>query len=101
MLGMNEHRKQPSINVFPNPTSGLIYIETTNATNLVHVSVFDMKGQEIIKQSLNGQKATVDLTSYPTGLYLVKATSSDMIQNKIIQKQNQLNLTSTTIFIIR
>ena len=88
LLGKDELKKQPAINVFPNPTSSLIYIETGISNNLIHVSVFNMNGEEIIKQFLKGQKAMIGLTTYPNGLYLVKTTSSDMIQNRIIQKHN-------------
>ena len=88
LLGTDEMKEQPVINVFPNPTSGLVYIETKIPDNLIHVSVFAMNGQEIIKQSLNGQTAMIDLIAYSNGLYLVKITSSDRIQNRIIHKQD-------------
>ncbi len=88
LLGTDEMKEQPAINVFPNPTSGLVYIETKIPDNLIHVSVFNMNGQELIKQSLKGQKAMIDLTGYPNGLYLVKTTSGSGIQKRIIQKQN-------------
>ena len=87
-LGMGKFSEQPVFNVFPNPTTGTVYLETSNTTKQTLVSVFDIRGQEIIMQSLNQQNSMIDLSSFPIGLYLIRLTSGSIIRNSIIQKQN-------------
>jgi hypothetical protein len=86
VLEVDELEEPVSINIFPNPTKSFINIETTGNDQLTQVSVFDLKGQEIIKQSSFGQKVVIDLASYPNGLYFIRAISGDIIQTRLIQK---------------
>jgi len=87
VIGVDELKEPATIHIFPNPFANFINIETTTNNHLTQVSVFDLKGQEIIKQSSTGQKAVIDLASYPNGLYMIRVISGDIIQTRLIQKQ--------------
>jgi protein subunit release factor A len=69
-----------SVNVFPNPTSGLITIETNDLI------------EEIVLMSANGQmitrttEKTVDLTNLPSGVYFLNIeTDNGVITKKILK----------------
>ena len=62
---------QMQIEVFPNPTRGLINIEVNNESfrNLI-IAIFDLSGKKLnIKKIVDGQ---ADLFDIPTGIYMYK-----------------------------
>lgn len=64
--------------LYPNPTNGVFNIEILlNSTSDVTVEVFSLTGQCMIKstEKANGYfKKTMDMTQYPSGIWLVKLT---------------------------
>jgi len=58
-----------SVNVYPNPTSNFITIESAISTNSL-VSITDMLGREVIKTNLNNNQ--IDVSSLKTGVYIIK-----------------------------
>ena len=70
--------------IYPNPTSGMVYIESHG---LQEVGIFNMMGQELLRQNaINGQ-ATIDMTALPEGTYFVKLTGSQNEVKKIVKLQ--------------
>ena len=55
---------------YPNPTKGLIHIDLPEVQ---FVEVFDILGKFIFVS----EKATIDLSGLPSGVYVVKITLSD------------------------
>ncbi|MBN2730655.1 MAG: T9SS type A sorting domain-containing protein [Bacteroidales bacterium] len=70
-----------AINVFPNPTSGPVYIESESA---VDISVFDINGRLILqKENTN----SCDLSNQAAGVYYVRISTQTSVQTeKIILK---------------
>ncbi len=66
-----------SFNVFPNPTSGIINIQSE--TTLDTVLIYNNAGQLITKQILRENTGEIDLSQQAAGMYLIKA------QNQIIK----------------
>ncbi len=66
--------------IFPNPTSGILNLNF-NANNPIDISVFDLAGKVIrSKEDKNSNRIkTIDLTSLPSGIYLVKVTTTKKI----------------------
>jgi hypothetical protein len=63
-----------AINVYPNPTSGPVYIESESA---VDISVFDINGRLIIqKENTN----SCDLSNQAAGVYYVRINSQTSVQ---------------------
>lgn len=57
--------------VFPNPTKGMMQIKTRKLID--ELFVYDLAGKIIMrKEKLPEGKNTIDLTSYPQGIYLVR-----------------------------
>jgi hypothetical protein len=64
------------IDVFPNPTSGLIQINA-DLGGRKELTVMTISGQSVLEDSFLSKKKTLDLSSLPAGMYLVKLTSKE------------------------
>lgn len=70
------------INLFPNPTNGIINLPID--IGITYIEVYDLNGQMIIKYN---QKSEIDLTRLPNGLYFVKISTQNGVINKKIIKE--------------
>lgn len=62
--------------IFPNPTKGIIHIKSKNAID--ELFVYDLAGKIIMrKENLSEGKNTIDITSYPQSIYLIRLRSKD------------------------
>ncbi|MCA6066183.1 BspA family leucine-rich repeat surface protein [Chryseobacterium sp. RG1] len=66
--------------VYPNPTTGIFYIEADTKSN---AQLYDSAGKLIKTISLNAGKTTVDISELPTGVYFIKQENTSA---KIIKK---------------
>lgn len=72
--------KSQHIKIYPNPTNGLIYVESTQ--NLV-VELFNLQGQKMGNYNVHIGKSNLDFSSLTKGVYLLKTelgTEKIMIQ---------------------
>ena len=63
------------VNVFPNPTSGLVYISNNSATEVFNYEVTDINGRVIATSnaSINGSEtAEVNLAKLEEGIYMIR-----------------------------
>ena len=78
------------ISMYPNPTKGMITISVDGADNFV-LSIYDATGKEIINNSVFANETefvkTLDLTTWPKGMYLVKVSSNNTIKTQTIVLQ--------------
>ncbi len=65
-IGINETTDNKHISLYPNPTNGIVNISVEG--NVIDIQLFDLTGN--LMYSYVGE--TIDLTSVPTGLYLIK-----------------------------
>jgi hypothetical protein len=66
------------IELFPNPSNGLVFVKTTIKTEL---EIFSLIGQKVFEEKLNSSRS-LDLSFLNNGTYIIKIT-----QNKNIQTQ--------------
>ena len=72
------------ITVFPNPTKGLINIKTKQLID--ELFVYDLAGKIIIKKEKLMDNKTIDITSYPQSIYLLRIRCGDQWETfKIIK----------------
>ena len=77
-LSLDENELQ-GVSLYPNPTSGRLYI---NASNAVNVEVYSVEGKRLKQYNAVDSYIDIDLAS---GLYLVKLTNSEgSLTKKII-----------------
>jgi chitinase len=67
--GMEETDMNPTVSVYPNPSVDLITIETS-LTGSVNLKVVNVLGSVVIEKQIT-QKATLDISALPQGIYLV------------------------------
>ena len=63
------------IEIYPNPTDGLLYINSSSTINRVIVA--DMTGKIIMDVNGGSDKVELDLSSNPKGIYVLKVISED------------------------
>lgn len=66
--GIEEESNNP-LNVYPNPTTGIVNIDTETGNNIL---VLDIAGKVIANQVAINTSSQINLSSYPAGIYFVK-----------------------------
>jgi hypothetical protein len=71
-----EDMPRPVFSVYPNPTSNMLYFESSNV-NIEVVKVYDMLGNLLVeKRYAPFYEQSLDLSDYPDGLYLLQFNDS-------------------------
>jgi hypothetical protein len=89
--GLAEFRQYEQLSAYPNPTNGMVNIELRNLmNNPSEITILDALGRLIYQNTLDKNSQflntlSIDLNSYPKGLYFVTLKSGDKIgQSKIV-----------------
>jgi photosystem II stability/assembly factor-like uncharacterized protein len=69
--------KSNNLNIYPNPTSTTITIETLSSGRL---SILNLHGQEVMKLQVTGPMIQIDISNLPNGVYFVRLTSEKMVE---------------------
>jgi hypothetical protein len=80
---------EPVVDVFPNPTDGLININVVNSfSENAMVLIYDNIGQLVYSENITMQFANqIDISTLPKGTYHMIVKSDDMLVNKRIVKK--------------
>lgn len=71
-VGTNE--RQSAIRVFPNPTAGMLRVESSELMS--ELVVTDVLGKELLRKKLSGKSQEIDLSKLTPGMYLLQVHSS-------------------------
>lgn len=77
------------LSIYPNPTRGEVYILTEKSYKDANVSIVDLTGKTVYQTNLDltSKRATLDVTSLPVGVYVIKIdTKEGIITKKLIKK---------------
>ena len=74
--------KEIDYKFYPNPTSGLVYLESTDGSVPKKITVIDSKGAVLIEQQTL-ELNTFDLSTFEQGIYFVKVETGE---NRIVQR---------------
>ncbi|RMB64166.1 T9SS C-terminal target domain-containing protein [Dokdonia sinensis] len=85
LLGLESSVISPEITVYPNPTLNLVTVEASVVID--NISVFDLRGRELIQLESSTLKSILDLSSLSTGAYLIKIQSGSHSTIKRVIKQ--------------
>ena len=86
-MGIADQKKDNGMQVFPNPGNGLINIRLA-ATGKIDVELCDLTGRTVLEKNDQLSAFSLDLSSYPCGVYFLKATdgkSFSAVQKIILQ----------------
>ncbi|MDW3649618.1 MAG: T9SS type A sorting domain-containing protein [Bacteroidia bacterium] len=87
VVSVGESLKDFRPKVFPNPNSGIFFLELNPSTNPeARLEVFNELGQIIFRQEINQRRMKVDLAGNSPGLYFLKiqATNGQIYAQKVI-----------------
>ncbi|MCF6308752.1 MAG: endonuclease [Flavobacteriaceae bacterium] len=72
-----------NLEVYPNPASEVLWIQNSTIVNNGNIIVYDLLGREVLKDSMNTSKTSINTSTLTEGLYLVKIVSEN---SQIIKK---------------
>lgn len=72
-LGVDEIKEEDIFNIYPNPTSGIIIIESKDT--IKSLVLYDMQGRLLKTEKVIGRKYQINLYALPKGVYLLKINS--------------------------
>lgn len=78
-LAVNENTLE-NINIYPNPSNGLITIEAAQNDNY-SIKVIDVLGSVVYSNSKTG-KSTIDLSSFGAGVYIIQLSNENSTSSK-------------------
>jgi hypothetical protein len=65
-----------TLNLYPNPTNGLVSFEVKNNLNTLQVSILDLSGRIIYNSTYAAESVLqIDMSSYASGIYFMHVTS--------------------------
>ncbi len=73
-----------SITLYPNPTNSEINISSESLIN--SIEIYNSLGQKVYTETINSKEKTIDVSSLPSGVYVLGAKTDDGIMRKKIIK---------------
>jgi len=73
------------VRIYPNPTSGLIYIEQLIGKE-TQINVLDNLGRVVLQQNANDRQTTVDLNHLPQGIYYIHIQQEESVSTHKVVK---------------
>ncbi len=62
------------LQIYPNPTTGLFNIDVIGFDSKFQVEIFNVTGSSILNRKYSGKTVLINISNYPTGVYIVKMT---------------------------
>lgn len=85
-VGLDEEKEKQrdKVNIYPNPTRGLLNLNLLNGEQLKGLQLFDLLGKE---QNIPLKNRQLDLSSLPKGIYFLQLqlSSGELLSKKIIK----------------
>jgi hypothetical protein len=81
VLGNNDNLKS-DIELFPNPTNGMLRI--TGAYSINAIEVYNVLGSKVFEQNFTSKQAELDISNLQSGVYMFRIVSSD--GNSVVKK---------------
>jgi len=76
LTGINQPKDKEAILVFPNPTTGLITINSEILTESCVFEIMDLRGVVIIKAELDANRNSVNIENFSNGLFMYRLTNN-------------------------
>ncbi|MFC2096608.1 T9SS type A sorting domain-containing protein, partial [Bacteroidota bacterium] len=76
-IGINKLDRN-SINIYPNPTNNKVTVEINQTQLIKSIDIYNLVGEKVLNISgLNDIKYTIELSSLPKGMYIVKVNDQE------------------------
>ena len=73
--------------IYPNPASGIINVELSEACDNYEIEIYDISGTKIYGMTSDSCASQVNIESLSAGIYIVKVVKDDMIYQKRFLKK--------------
>lgn len=81
--GVNSLLQDAGVSVYPNPTYGQLYVELNSYSNKqIDLLIYDSYGRIVVKQQLQSDKNSYDLSKLAPGSYFIRLQSGDDVISK-------------------
>jgi hypothetical protein len=77
-------KNQSTMTAFPNPTTGIIDINYTNANSNVTLDVIDFMGKTVLTKTFSEGNKQLDLSGFAKGIYFIRAREVGVAALKIV-----------------
>jgi PKD repeat protein len=87
-VGINTSIASRLMNIFPNPTDGVFYLETENLRKDAKVGIYNSVGTLVYENIIHNspKQSKIDVSGLESGIYIIKVISNqDTFFNKIIK----------------
>ena len=82
-LGVDENLSN-TVSVYPNPSEGLFLVKGQGMRN---VAVFNVYGQCVLSEAINGDEQTIDMRHHANGIYTLRViTDRGVISNTVVKQ---------------
>ncbi|MDC0303773.1 PKD domain-containing protein [Flavobacteriales bacterium] len=77
-VGINDLELAEAINLYPNPTSGVVFADLPSELDIIDVTITDMVGRQISKVNVVGRtRVSLDFSFYTEGVYHMNFYTSE------------------------
>ncbi len=85
-IGLNEPPNDFKFNIYPNPSSGIVTIESEPS----YLTIYNQTGQIVFDMNIIQSASTLDLSNFANGIYLIRLTGnkSGTTKRLVILRQN-------------
>ncbi|MCP4312343.1 MAG: T9SS type A sorting domain-containing protein [Bacteroidetes bacterium] len=80
-----DYKKAENVRIYPNPTDGILTINTENPNN-TSIEITSLNGQKILIGEMEGTSHQLDLSPFQKGVYFITIRSKDFVTIKKIIK---------------
>jgi hypothetical protein len=70
-VSIEEVIKNRTVSIYPNPTNNTLNVELENSVNNGSLILFDMSGQIVLSQAINGNSAQINMSRLTAGNYIL------------------------------
>ena len=82
ITSISKNESLSNLNIYPNPTNGLIHIDTEkNNLKNANIQIIDLLGKILYNQQISSRRTIINLNNYSTGVYLIKFSND--LGNKV------------------
>jgi hypothetical protein len=91
-LGFSEPAGAEMLQLYPNPTSGLLTVDFGQELQHAELIVIDLQGKEVARKTVNDQlTVTLDLSELQNGVYLLSVRDRN---GKLIEQNRKISRTN-------
>jgi hypothetical protein len=82
-----EKLNKGNISIYPNPATNVITVSVQGNLSNAAITLYNMNGAALATQTINNNSVSIDISTYPTGLYILKYT--DAVGSKVLKLTKQ------------